>query len=387
MTFCIDKNIDDITLNDVEFLIKSGIKENIFLDYKLELYGYTNSAKRELLKDVSAFANSSGGDLIIGVEEEKHLQKFNLVGVKTSNIAKEIDRIEQIIYAGLEPRLDCFKIKSIEITKNTYILIIRIEKSPLFPHMISFQRNSRFYVRKSDKNILLDVYELRDMFLKSENIEENIRNENKKRILNVLSNDTIIPIIGGPKLMINFIPYNFSKNINKINFSDNEIKLPLPHKRINFDGLLSYQTNNSGIDAYCQIYRSGIIEFVTTSNKVFGNVYNPFNKNEKINVIYGYENGFENYIINKSLALFKLAKSLNIKLPIYVFVSIIDANGYRIIYKNHDFRNKLTNTIDREILELPEVELKPSKINFKKSFLDIINMIWNACGENKSINI
>ena len=137
---------------------------------------------------------------------------------------------------------------------------------------------------------------------------------------------------------------------------------------------------------YCQIYRNSIIEFVSASHKVFGNVKNPFNFNEKIDVIFGNVDGFEKYLLDKSIMIYRIIKQLNISVPIYLFISIVDADGYRIIYKNKNNKNKITNTIDRDILELPEIEIKNKNINFKKLLSYSIDMIWNACGEKESIN-
>ncbi|MBR2141592.1 MAG: ATP-binding protein [Rickettsiales bacterium] len=382
--YVIDKEFDDININDIEFLVDNKVAEGLLLDYKVQNYSRTNNGKKELLKDITAFANSSGGDLIIGVGDDKYNQASFISGIETNNIAEEVNRIEQIVYSGTEPKLNSFKVKYLKLDDGKYIIIVRVEASPLFPHMISFQKNNRFYIRKSDKNILLDAYELKNIFLKSENIFENIKNENKKRISRIYSGDSIIPIDGDrPKILINFIPYHSVINDKIFNFKN--ITLGFPIQRINFDGILGYKTNQNGISSYCQLYRNGILEFASTTSKVFSNIENPFNTIENVDVINANKNGFEDYLIRKCSYFYDVLKNLNVELPIYMFISLIDVNGYRIYYKNQD-NVKLTNAVDRDLLILPEIEIKSSNFDMKSILTDIINMIWNACGEEKSVN-
>ena len=58
----------DITKDDIESFIQRKIEENLNLDYKdIRIY----SKFDDLAKHVSAFSNSEGGLLILGVSEEK----------------------------------------------------------------------------------------------------------------------------------------------------------------------------------------------------------------------------------------------------------------------------------------------------------------------------
>jgi predicted HTH transcriptional regulator len=48
------------------WLCENEVSEGILIDYKRDLYEHTPDGKREFLKDVSSFANSAGGHIIIG---------------------------------------------------------------------------------------------------------------------------------------------------------------------------------------------------------------------------------------------------------------------------------------------------------------------------------
>jgi hypothetical protein len=56
----IDKNLIDITINDIFDLVKNEVYESNSLDYKRELHIDTPAEKRELLSDISSFANTIG---------------------------------------------------------------------------------------------------------------------------------------------------------------------------------------------------------------------------------------------------------------------------------------------------------------------------------------
>jgi predicted HTH transcriptional regulator len=61
------------TLADLEQLIKDDIQESLTLEYKAsDSLGRGNAQRNELVKNVSAFANSAGGQIVYGIEEVDH---------------------------------------------------------------------------------------------------------------------------------------------------------------------------------------------------------------------------------------------------------------------------------------------------------------------------
>lgn len=392
MKFVIDKNIKQITEEDLQNLVNNKRQEDTFLDFKRDCYGRTDTDKKELLKDVSAFANGSGGEIIIGIEEDNYSQAKNLCGFISKNIAIEKNRIEQIILNGLEPKLDTFKVRYINLKNGKYALVIRVEHSNLFPHMVSFQRFNKFYIRKSDKNLLLDVYELRNLFLKSENFMQEIRNYNQEKINNALQNKAVLPTINAPKVLINIIPFDAFTTQNFLDLAKTKIKINFPEQRINFDGVIAYQMNDKGINTYCQLHRNGIVEFLSSSNKMFDEIVNPFSTipnnqfDNKLKVIYGNKSGYEYYLLRKTIEFLRILKNFKVQTPIYIFVSIIGAKGYRILYDDINGNKKITDAIDRDVVSLTEIEIKDYNLDLKTNIKFLFDMIWNACGERESIN-
>jgi predicted HTH transcriptional regulator len=61
------------TKSDLDRLIADDIQESLTLDYKdARALGKTDPQRNELCKDVSAFANSAGGQIIYGIQEKGH---------------------------------------------------------------------------------------------------------------------------------------------------------------------------------------------------------------------------------------------------------------------------------------------------------------------------
>ena len=83
------------TKADLENLIAEGITESLTLEYKgSPALAKDSKSRDELCKDVSAFANSAGGQIVYGIEEDKNVPTKLDEGADPS-ITKEW--IEQIL--------------------------------------------------------------------------------------------------------------------------------------------------------------------------------------------------------------------------------------------------------------------------------------------------
>ena len=66
-------DFDNVEEADLDELFTTQVPEGLRIEYKREPYGKSPDDKREALKDISCFANASGGHLIIGIEEQNGL--------------------------------------------------------------------------------------------------------------------------------------------------------------------------------------------------------------------------------------------------------------------------------------------------------------------------
>ncbi|TGM48835.1 AlbA family DNA-binding domain-containing protein, partial [Leptospira vanthielii] len=263
----INKNFENIKIEDITQLIENGVPESKTIEYKLELNDDNADSKKEFLADLSSFANSEGGDLIYGLRCENGVP-IEIIGIDVDNIDQKLLQLENIIRDGLSPRI-IFNIKYIELNSK-YLFIFRVSKSWSKPHRIEYKNYHRFYGRNTAGKYLLDINELRNNFLSTNDIVTNIKNFITNRNTEILSNNGIAKLNDGCKLAIYLIPLNsFVSNQTFDLFKVKDIFCPPSQYnwefRTNLEGFLKYTISDENITSYVQLYRNGIIEAVLTN--------------------------------------------------------------------------------------------------------------------------
>jgi hypothetical protein len=84
--------------------VEARIPEGTYLDLKRELPRMPDGGRHEFLADVSAFANSSGGDLVYGIEEDGEGRASAIVP-QPGNPDEEALRLQDVLMHGIEPRV------------------------------------------------------------------------------------------------------------------------------------------------------------------------------------------------------------------------------------------------------------------------------------------
>ncbi|MCI0451242.1 MAG: ATP-binding protein [Candidatus Latescibacteria bacterium] len=265
------KPISDIATADIVELISNGVAEGRAVEYKTSLPGSTDADLKEFLADVSSFSNTSGGDLILGV------QTVDGVPTEISGIADLTEgtvlRLENMIRDGVEPRIHV-ETRVVPIDDQRGVVVMRIRRSWLPPHRVTFRGHDKFYARNSGGKYPLDTMELRSAFIASDRLSVQISDFVRGRLSDIAANVTPVPFRSGPKVVLHMIPLeSFSPGTV---FPVIEMRRDLMHfgplyatgwdSRINLDGVLLYANDAAGTTyAYTQFYRSGVIEAVSGS--------------------------------------------------------------------------------------------------------------------------
>jgi hypothetical protein len=147
------------TISDIERLIRDQVQENIHLEYK-QSRAVNLKARDDIAIHVSAFANSDGGVLIYGVEEDKnsHLPLRIDDGVDDSVCSREW--IEHAVTSGINPKVNDVRILPVPVSPGRSLYVISVAKSFRGPHQAP---DRRFYKRHNFKSEPMEEYEINDV--------------------------------------------------------------------------------------------------------------------------------------------------------------------------------------------------------------------------------
>jgi hypothetical protein len=138
--------VDGLTQDHIAGLVRNQVAESFDLDFKSELYGNSDRDRRDLCGDVAALANSSGGVIILGVEENDHAVASSAPGVELGDA--ERNRMLQIIASGIAPlpALDVISVQSSDDPGRGWWLLA-VPRSTRSPHAVVVNDGFRFPVR------------------------------------------------------------------------------------------------------------------------------------------------------------------------------------------------------------------------------------------------
>jgi hypothetical protein len=153
--------LDTYDIKTVESFIENEIEESIHIEFKSAgALSKNDSKKKEVSKDVSAFANSDGGIIIYGIEEKNH-KASEYSFVDGNEFTKEW--LEQIISSTISrniPNLKIFPIrKENDIDKTIYV--VQIPSSMDAPHI---SKDKRYYKRFNFESVPMEEYEIRQLY-------------------------------------------------------------------------------------------------------------------------------------------------------------------------------------------------------------------------------
>lgn len=381
----IGKSIEKTTEQDLQGLIDNSVSERKTLDYKQSLPGNSDSDKKEFLADVSSFANASGGDLIYGIIEDKDTGiPKTLEGMAIENINQEIGRLENMIRDGIKPRIMGIVTKPVPLSNSKTTLIVRVPKSWISPHRVTFKGHDKFYSRSTNGKYPLDVAELRVAFNLSETITERIRKFREDRISKILADETPIPLQDNPKIVLHLLPlisFNPAQVYDISKISSDPGKMPPIYAsgwdyRYNFEGFLTY---SGGADkksrSYVQLFKNGIVEAVNASMimPMDGNLLIPGNE-------------YELALIRSLHHYLSILQTLNVEPPVFIFLTLLEVKGYSMSIGGRRFWFDEVHAIDKHIVLLPERVIESYGVKAQQVLRPCFDSIWNACGLPRSFN-
>jgi hypothetical protein len=124
-------------------LVSSQVPEAFDLEFKSELYGSSEKAKRDAATDVTALANTAGGLIIIGIKEDDQARAAGAPGVALSEADER--QIRQVVASQVVPMpvLDVVRVEDPDRPGHGLILVA-VPRSPLSPHAVLVNEGLRY---------------------------------------------------------------------------------------------------------------------------------------------------------------------------------------------------------------------------------------------------
>ncbi|MCE7057264.1 ATP-binding protein [Algoriphagus sp. AGSA1] len=127
-----------MTLQEVKSLAARG--EGLRIEFKKKA-----TFPEKIVRELIAFANTSGGDLLIGVDDDGTVsgQRY---------IEEEIFVMEKAIKELIQPALD-YKLFTLKINEKKGVAVFKVPMSPNRPHYLKEKDRKQAFVRVEDRSV------------------------------------------------------------------------------------------------------------------------------------------------------------------------------------------------------------------------------------------
>lgn len=374
--------IDEARLNA---LIAAEAAESRTIEYKRTTYGAGHGDYAEFLADISSFANTSGGDLLLGMAATNGIP--TQITPLTTPMDPEIRQLDDIARGGLQPRIVNIEFQPVPIGAGGNVLIIRVPRSYNAPHRVIRQGSTRFWARSSAGKYEPDVNELRKLFNASPQLADRIRNFRLDRVAKIASGQAPVQLMDRGTLILHIVPlsaFDASPTTLPLREIAQDFRSFVPiglstanGVSINFDGVL--KTSNAEPRAilhraYLQLYRNGIIETVNSTLSAVGSG-TPTIAN------------LDDVLISEVMRCVNNLAAVGVEPPYALLISLVDVGGARFNYARRGQWDDFSEPLDRDQYHFDEAifeTIPASREECAGIIRPILDQLANSGGQPKS---
>lgn len=376
----IPKPIDGLTFSDVAAMVTAGgLREGRTLDLKQAPVGGRDEDKREFLADVSALANTAGGDIVFGITEAQG-EATGTPGIDMADPDAETLRLEGILRTGLEPRLPRFELRWLPGPGSKGLLILRTPRSYLGPHRVTFRGHGHFYGRTNAGKTAMDVAGLRTAFLATEGLHQSIRRFRSERLGIIEAGEGPSTLEAGAKIVLHLVPLEAFAAEQDIGIDRLQDRLdPVGSSgnvraRHTVEGFVTFadRAENPEADDYALLFRSGIIESAATVGR------------REMDEWSVQASMVEHAILSVFASYRSKLTQKGVSLPIYVLLSLIGLRGHALTAPGSGMRKHKSRT---DALLLPEVVITDHLQTDVQILRPLLDRFHNAFGLERSVSI
>lgn len=401
------KLLAELTSEDIEALAERKVPEGVTLEYK-EYRADVPAPKSpfddptELAKDISALANTFGGDIIYGIPEaregnEKLGYADSPKGVPRGE--RGVDAIRQKVLAAagahLEPPLAGVSLQPVGDFDLGPVIVVRVPRSPARPHAVKKNGGLHFWARSEHGCYPMAVHHLRSAFLETAELGEQARAFHRQRLDAIAGGgqeqDGSVPVSlvrdeHESTLVVHVVSSSFATPSARTRLADFDLRKHLPSDgvsravRFNADGIAAWDTARGDHDRaleYFQVFARGAVEFVETYKVNPGFVLGDrgFIRGDAVEAISG---------AAVEIAQ-RLCQELEFAFPLVVLVSIAKARNKHVentgSLKEQDYQRPPTGRpIRTSHLTLPDILLQSAEDDVKVALEPAFEVMWQASG-------
>ena len=183
------KSLNQLAWTDVEELVSAGATENQAIEFKVDLHvdgggrhpwhsgdrKIDPHARDDILKEIVAFANADGGNLVLGMAESKDHEKRATKPKPLPRCKELADRLRQLSESWIEPHVIGIEWRGITEGEpgDDGIVLARVPSSRLAPHRL--EKSKEFYVRRGESAVPMTIREIRDAVLRSASMFDHVQ--------------------------------------------------------------------------------------------------------------------------------------------------------------------------------------------------------------------
>lgn len=214
-----------ITQHGLEYAFRFKVKASLTLEYvpAKALNSCNEKTATFFASLITSFANANGGTIFIGVKSSRGIPKT----VEPLSDNSLFEWLRMILETEITPTItDCYAEKIVVSANGDFVIGIQVPNSHVAPHMCS---DKRFYKRSDCKTVLMEEYEIRDLYIKGKRPQIELFG---------VTNTAGIPILSGGKFQtVNFYPRFMVKNTGGCveQFYKVEISIPTALNNPNFN--------------------------------------------------------------------------------------------------------------------------------------------------------
>jgi Putative DNA-binding domain len=167
--------LSEVTVDEIRQVIETEVPESLDFELKRTLSAKKGDdpwvagtdrigeeARDVLAAEMCAFANTLGGTLIVGIDEDTETKRAKGPIVPLPRCKELAERLHQSIGARIEPKVPMFECEGVitEADGSSGVVIMRTLESYLAPHRHTQDRH--FYIRRNDRAEPMSVLEVQE---------------------------------------------------------------------------------------------------------------------------------------------------------------------------------------------------------------------------------